>query len=151
MLELAAIAEASRAKPETIVPVPSLNTIRSSLPEIDPVQGPSILPSPKAEKPSAEMPLDNLYRVYTSEFDEVIPASQLAGDPKEAIQLQTELAGEIASIKRRHLTFFQSIQTTTNQQDIAITLLLDNSGSLRGYRIRSMAAWATILSEWFEI
>lgn len=94
------------------------------------------LPRPtETDHSNVEPPKNEFYWVYTSEFDEVIAATELAGDPSEAILLQTELAVEIASLKRRHLTFFQSIRTVTNQQDTAVTLLLDNSGSLRNYKI----------------
>jgi cobalamin biosynthesis protein CobT len=149
MHELAGLAEASRSKPETSLV--TRTAVQSDIAQVAAAQNVSSPPWTKAVDPNAEPPAEESYWVYTSEFDEIISAAELAGDSKEAIQLQTDLAGEIASLKRRHLTFFQSIKTVTNQQDIAITLLLDNSGSLKGYKIRPMAAWTAILSEWFEI
>jgi cobaltochelatase CobT len=147
MHELAGIAEAAKSMPVA----PKLTRTLShtvQLPEDQKVSSP---PWIKAGNSSAEPPPTESYWIYTSEFDETVAANELAGDSNETIQLQTDLAVEIASLKRRHLIFFQSIQTMTNQRDLAVTLLLDNSGSLRNYKIRPMAAWAAILSEWFEI
>lgn len=149
MQELAVIAEASRSM--AVAPKPDRDAIQSSVVHAAADQEVGNPSRTKVDNPSAEYSTDVSYWVYTSEFDEVIAASELAGDSNETIHLQTDLAGEIASLKRRHLIFFQSIQITTNQRDTAVTLLLDNSGSLRSYKIRPMAAWTAILSEWFEI
>nr|WP_256570885.1 hypothetical protein [Bradyrhizobium sp. CCGB01] len=67
------------------------------------------------------------------------------------MQLQGELSGQIGRLKKLNRTLFKSLQPMTQStHDLAITLLLDNSGSLRGNPVKHMAAWAALLSEWLE-
>jgi cobaltochelatase CobT len=149
MEELASIADAvQRPRPD-----PTIDDVatESAPPEATPIFQP--LPSPpwsKDEDAQAAPPSDQFYWAYTLEFDETVPAAQLIGDAEPAVYLQNQLSREIASIKRSRKSFFKSLRATP-QNDTAVTLLVDNSGSMRGRPITATAAWIVIISEWLDI
>jgi cobaltochelatase CobT len=154
MQELTLIAEAAQ-HPKIPKEVPeSTTTLQREADTVSVFQKLSSPPWSKGGVANLTPPPEAFYWAYTLEFDETIAAAQLMGGAGEAIQLQSELSKQVASIKRRHAKFFKSVRTITlaNQEnDLAVTLLLDNSGSLRGSPIVSIAAWTVILSEWFDI
>ncbi len=150
MQELALVSEvAQRPKPTGIPERPADQPKQKSLPVFHQPDNP---PWSKGGIGNLAPPKNQFYWAYTLEFDEIIPASKLIGDTGEAINLQSYLSKQIGLIKRRHSQVFKSIRALTEQEnDLAVTLLLDNSGSLRGDKITSMAAWTVILSEWFDV
>jgi cobaltochelatase CobT len=152
MKELAAVAEAAQ-KPRAVVakvdapiePIQSKSTVAV----------PKKLPSPPWSKEgngASKPPKDHSYWAYTLEFDEAISAAKLMGDAVEAIQLQSLLSEKVAAIKRRHgKRIASSLKISGRVNGIAVTLLLENSGSLRGTPIAWTAAWVVILSAWFDV
>jgi cobaltochelatase CobT len=83
------------------------------------------------------------YFVYTDEFDEIVEARELVGEAGELLALQDVLSQHIRKIKQDHSTLLEAFPSGGNTS-IAATLLLDNSGSLRGGPISSIAAWAVV-------
>jgi len=147
--ELASIAEAAN-KPKQVNAVSRAVVIEEKAEANPASRRPASPPWSKNGDPALKPPADESYWAFTLEFDQVIPASKLIGDAEEAIQLQAVLAQEIASIKKRYDDVFQSIRAAPIQPNTAVTLLIDNSGSMRGNPIASAAAWTVILSEWFN-
>jgi cobaltochelatase CobT len=111
------------------------------------------MPEPAAPAPAAETaaaPARADYAVYTTEFDEVLRAAQMA-TPAELSSLHAELVGEIEGLAATHdgwvRPWAKKIAARARERKLLVTLLLDNSGSLRGRQIRPIAAWAAILGE----
>ena len=133
---------------------------------------------------------DLAYRVYTSEFDEVVAARELC-DPEELARLRDQLDRQIAHLKgvtarlanrlQRKLMAQQNrawefdleeglldasrlsrvvvdpllplsfkIEHETEFRDTVVTLLIDNSGSMRGRPIGIAAMSADILAQTLE-
>jgi cobaltochelatase CobT len=90
------------------------------------------------------------YAVYTRDFDEVVRAEQMA-TPAELSALHAELVGEIERLAATHdgwvRPWAKKIAFRARERKLLVTLLLDNSGSLRGAQIRPIAAWAAMLGE----
>jgi len=89
------------------------------------------------------------YYAYTTTFDEVIRPGQLMS-PDESFRLHQAL---LKTIRRQSLQFDEAIENASariadvaNEQDISISILIDNSGSMRGEKIRDVAAWTSIAS-----
>jgi cobaltochelatase CobT len=114
------------------------------------------LPAPAAE-PAPALPSPEAapagYAPYTTAFDEVVRPEQLA-TPAELAALHAELVGEIDRLATTHggwiRQWAKKISRRTRDGKLLVTLLLDNSGSLRGAQIRPVAAWAALLSEILE-
>ncbi len=89
------------------------------------------------------------YYVYTTKFDEVInPRNIIPLDENiklhqyilkiiRAQTLESKDALERASVE---------IVEAANKQDISVSILIDNSGSMRGKKIEDVAAWTSIAS-----
>jgi cobaltochelatase CobT len=147
--ELASVAEAAN-KPKQVTTVSRAVVVEEKAEANPASRRPTNPPWSKNGDPALIPPADEPYWAFTLEFDQVIPASKLIGDAEEAIQLQAVLAREVASIKKRYSDLFQSIRTTPIQPNTVVTVLIDNSGSMRGKPITLAAAWTVILSEWFN-
>ncbi len=152
----------------------------------DQPSGPSQWPSNDPNTPNAE----DIYRPYTSEFDEIISASDLC-DPEELTRLRNQLdqqlshlQGMIAKLANRlqrslmakqqrswHFDLEEGIldaarlsrvvtdplyplsfkqESDMNFRDTVVTLLIDNSGSMRGRPITVAAMSADILARTLE-
>jgi len=89
------------------------------------------------------------YYSYTTKFDEVISPHQFMSS--EEILLLHKI---LLKIVRTHTSKFDEAIKRTNteiasaskEQDIAITILIDNSGSMRGKKILDVATWIYIAS-----
>src|SRR5918999_1108059 len=100
------------------------------------------------------------YRPFTTRFDEIVPAEQLC-DADELDRLRayldkqlSALQGVVARLARviidpMHPLSFKS-EKETNFKDTVVTLLLDNSGSMRGRPITVAATCADILARTLE-
>jgi cobaltochelatase CobT len=103
-----------------------------------------------AERAAAPAPTRTDYAVYTREFDEVVRPEQMA-TPAELASLHAELAGEIERLAATHdgwvRPWAKKIASRARERKLLVTLLLDNSGSLRGRQIRPIAAWAAIIGD----
>jgi cobaltochelatase CobT len=112
-----------------------------------PVPEPAPMTAPAA--PASALPRAD-YAVYTREFDEVVRPEQMA-TPAELSALHAELVGEIERLAATHdgwvRPWAQKIAARARDRKLLVTLLLDNSGSLRGREIRPVAAWAAMLGE----
>ena len=130
---------------ETSAPRAAVETSRSRVEEADirPVVRRPLGKTP--EKPKKP------YYIYTDEFDEIVEARQLAGEAGELLALQDTLSHYIREIKQDFPKTLEAFPISSEAKtSIAVTLLLDNSGSLRGGPISSVAAWAVVITELFE-
>jgi len=89
------------------------------------------------------------YYVYTTKFDEVISPRQLLSSD-ESLRLHKAL---LKTIRTQSVQFKDAIEDRTsqivgvaNEQDISVSILIDNSGSMRGKKIGDTAAWTSIAS-----
>lgn len=93
------------------------------------------------------------YYIYTTEFDEEIEAKDLS-DTDELKQLSSYFMRQVRKRKNDYKSdiaeFQKIIAAKFFGKEIAVTLLLDNSGSLRGTRILEIATWAFIVSEMLD-
>lgn len=92
------------------------------------------------------------YHVYTTEYDQTVSPAELV-DAKELSHLAAKLAG----MSNRLTSFdfyerFESVDRTFSSfaGNLTVTLLIDNSGSMRGHRIIVTALAAFVLSEFFD-
>ncbi|MGQ3273301.1 MAG: cobaltochelatase CobT-related protein [Allorhizobium sp.] len=89
------------------------------------------------------------YYVYTTKFDEEISPRQLMSS-EESLLLHRALLRNIRAQTHRHKDVIESETTRivdlANEQDISISILIDNSGSMRGKKIADTATWTSITS-----
>jgi len=92
------------------------------------------------------------YYVYTTRYDEIAYATELLGDSGQFVTLQNHISRSSDAIRRAHRNYLDKLSTTFSGSGlpIAATVLMDNSGSLRGAKVISLASWAMVLMEWFE-
>lgn len=93
------------------------------------------------------------YAIYTTEFDEVVTAdSFLSG--REAVILTKIITGLASEIEEKHgkelKVLERNIGEARGSASMSITMLLDNSGSLRGRPISFLSAWSLVLAERFD-
>lgn len=102
----------------------------------------------------AEIHSKHDYYVYTTRFDEEIPAHALSTDV-EALQLYKRVSRQVGVIERANknnpLMHPPGEPASPNQSSCAVTLLVDNSGSLRqSHQSIPLAAWCTKISQWLD-
>jgi cobaltochelatase CobT len=147
--ELDLIAAAASAVQKPIVNVIVQDKIAQS--SIGPTSEADVYPSTRRPLgKQAEKPLKPYY-IYTDEFDEIIAARHLAGEAEERLALQDRLSRHVQELKQEYTELFEDFSISSGAtSSIAVTLLLDNSGSLRGRPISLVAAWTVVLTELFE-
>lgn len=116
------------------------------------VANPLAIPVARVEKASASAlrrAQKQPYYVYTTKFDEVISPRQLMSSD-ESLRLHEAL---LKTIRTQSLQFKDAIEDgsaqiagVANEQDISVSILIDNSGSMRGKKIGDTAAWTSIAS-----
>jgi hypothetical protein len=116
------------------------------------VTSPLSIPVARGEKASARAlnrAQKQPYYVYTTKFDEVISPRQLML-ADESLRLHATL---LKTIRTNSHKFKKVVGSTTDEmvgiaqkQDVSITLLIDNSGSMRGKKIEDVAVWTSIAS-----
>jgi len=116
------------------------------------VANPLAIPVARGEKASAsalKRAQKQPYYAYTTKFDEVIIPRQLMS-PDESLRLHKTL---LKIIRAQFLEFDDAIESGTaeiadaaNKQDVSISILIDNSGSMRGKKIQDVAVWTSIAS-----
>jgi hypothetical protein len=93
------------------------------------------------------------YYAYTRQFDEVIQASDLA-DNSELLTLYNYVSNFSAALKKLHdSTLFWKLaryQRKGRGVPLAVSILIDNSGSMRGNKIIHTAAWCLVIIEWMD-
>ena len=93
------------------------------------------------------------YQIYTQEFDEIVSASEFfkSSDTNNLVKQLTE---KISLFKSRHHKsiekFGKEIGKIASLESIAIQILVDNSGSLRGKPILHLSSWVLIIVEILE-
>lgn len=93
------------------------------------------------------------YFIYTRSYDEEILASELS-DTEQLKKLSTDLQRKKKPISVTFKDVIVNAEKTLKklkQDSVSVTLLIDNSGSMRGNKIEHTASWALILSELFEV
>lgn len=114
-------------------------------------QGPIVAPgSPRPKKRPVRKPP---YKVFTTRFDEVVTVEDLLS-PEETQALYDYLSPHSSALEKENNAALER-QTTlmralSSNNDVAISLLIDNSGSLRGNPIRNIAAWSLIVLDIWE-
>jgi cobaltochelatase CobT len=93
------------------------------------------------------------YKIYTHEFDEIINASEFIAS-SDATTLLDQLTTTASLLKSQHHKsiekFMTDITTITSLESIAVQILIDNSGSLRGKPILYLSSWILIIVEILE-
>lgn len=113
---------------------------------------PLAVPVARVEKASASVlkrAQKQPYYVYTTKFDEIISPRQVISSD-EILGLHQTL---LESIRAKSLKFDGAIDRVTAEiadvaikQDVSVSILIDNSGSMRGQKIRDIATWTSIAS-----
>lgn len=156
MVELRAeIDAATQSKGQLVqtVPLPPPTPPAEVVPPKSVIVGnPLAIPVARVEKASAsalKRAQKQPYYVYTTKFDEVISPRELMSSD-ESLRLHQTL---LNTIRARSLEFNDAIERGTaeiadvaDKQDVSISILIDNSGSLRGKKIQEVATWTSIAS-----
>ncbi len=99
-----------------------------------------------------EAAISQPYYAYTRRYDEVLEASELA-DQAEVMTLYDFLSKHVSSLKKVNDTVLHRMLSPYQgriNKGLAVTVLLDNSGSMRGGKILSTAAWSLLIGEWMD-
>src|SRR4051812_30734720 len=123
---------------------------------------------PIRKVPVEDGPLDEIYRVYTREFDLSLPAAQVldkldAASPDaangwlrgaqpgwQALRMESLLTGERKALAPDRDALVAALRAAVggvDPADIVLVLLVDQSGSMKDQRIESVAATTTLLTE----
>lgn len=90
------------------------------------------------------------YRVFTREFDETIRAESLL-TPEESLILGKRAISFAENLSAAHSKTLKDFESDLmEERDVSISILVDNSGSLRGRKISATAAWSILLLEMFD-
>lgn len=113
--------------------------------------GPSLSAKPKAvrrkrQKISVSGDASS-YQAYTRKYDEIIKSSELL-TAEQTIELGQQAVRYSEDLSSAHAYYLKSLESQVALVESgAITILVDNSGSLRGKKISATAAWSIILVE----
>lgn len=150
--ELQSIAEASQKRSEPSSTVKVGESPQTALSDSRPKNLLDLpIPVLRTESGFDETAAGKSYRIYTKQFDEVIAASDLAGDPAELMKFQRQVSRTVTVLEKANDKYLKSLRLIQPDSKItlAITVLIDNSGSLRG-SLQFLAAWSVILMKWFD-
>ena len=92
------------------------------------------------------------YYAYTKKYDEVVKAGELA-DRAELMRLQGYLSSFVSAMKKMYDARLSQMLSRFHLRDdrrLAVSILIDNSGSMRGRPITITAAWSLLIGEWLE-
>lgn len=89
------------------------------------------------------------YYAYTKVYDEEVDAQDLS-TAVELLAYSRTVASVAHDLEIDHSLALPIEKQFSEQRKLSVSLLIDNSGSLRGKEIRFVAAWVTILAEWIE-
>lgn len=92
------------------------------------------------------------YYAYTKKYDEVIEAAELA-DRAELMKLHKYLSSFVRAMKKLHDVGVAQILSgfrLKGDKRLAVSILIDNSGSMRGRPITITAAWSLLIGEWLD-
>jgi cobaltochelatase CobT len=93
------------------------------------------------------------YHAYTKVFDEVIEAADLT-EKAELLRLHKYVGSFSRALKKLHDSSLISLLSRFDpKRDVAplfVSILIDNSGSMRGEKIIHTAAWCILIAEWMD-
>lgn len=122
----------------------SVDSLSEGIFELRPNEAPQNIRAPKS-RPD--------YYAYTKRFDEVIEASALA-DRSELLTLHKYLMTFSRALKKLHGQSLSHLlgrfSPKKETPELAVSVLIDNSGSMRGTKITHTAAWCLLISEWMD-
>jgi cobaltochelatase CobT len=90
------------------------------------------------------------YYAYTKQFDEEVRADTFV-EQSEIIALYKKMSSQASQLNRKHSK--SAVMRPSKRVEpgrLAVTILVDNSGSMRGQPISGVAAWCGIISQWLE-
>ncbi|WP_167434450.1 cobaltochelatase CobT-related protein [Mesorhizobium helmanticense] len=153
MDELHEVLRAATAKPvsEKISPLPPSPPSRPRIADYSPIveaaRGSKIEPARLEELRSRD------YFAYTTRFDEIIVPTMLS-EPSDTLKLQSSLVRRVGINQRSHNSIIKMAEdllgAISDRSKIAITILIDNSGSMRGDKISTVATWISIVSNMLQ-
>jgi len=164
---LAVLAETIKSRLDNLASVrvaAATAQFKAKAPEISPRQKQLDLPTAVAFEPEvrelsilgtsrrAKLPA-SLYYAYTKRFDEVVRPQRLAkpADLTDLHALLTTLMDKhSASYGAQISARIAEIGAKTKGKKVLVTILIDNSGSMRGRPIAETASWAHLVSEILE-
>jgi hypothetical protein len=101
----------------------------------------------------AKAPAKSSYYAYTRRFDEIIHANDLA-DKAELLNLYNYVSNFSAALKKLYestlISELSAFQKKGRGTPLAVSILIDNSGSMRGNKIIHTAAWCLLIVEWMD-
>jgi hypothetical protein len=150
MKELEAVFAASKAvasRPPKSHPIPSITPAVMTVPLSQYMPEVPVARGRRFSRKIMEEVVKNPYYAYTTKFDEIISPSAVS-EPSETMRLHTllskRLRKEISSYKDQIAD--RALQILAGRkEDLAISLLIDNSGSMRE-KVPDVACWASIIS-----
>ena len=93
----------------------------------------------------------NFYYAYTTNYDETIAPAKIS-EPADIMKLHSFLLAHVRSeVEAREDDIFAwaaSMALLGKAGDLAMTFLIDNSGSMRGEKILNTACWTSIMSNY---
>jgi cobaltochelatase CobT len=93
------------------------------------------------------------YHAYTKVFDEVIEAADLT-ENAELLRLHKYVGSFSRALKKLHDSSLTSLLSRFDPKQDAdplfVSILIDNSGSMRGEKIIHTAAWCILIAEWLD-
>ena len=154
MSELKSIIAASKAKAPTLPPI-ATDPIDLRTFSVDPpaLRRKSLRSAKSARFVATSGVIKASYYAYTRQYDEAISALNLS-DQEELNSLNRQLTPEVTRARRSGAAKIRICQHRIMSIGAgglpSVTLLIDNSGSLRGHKIAVIAAWVSILSSLLE-
>ncbi|WP_181167984.1 TIR domain-containing protein [Mesorhizobium sp. B2-4-19] len=149
MDELREVLRVATAKPTTErIPL----SPPSPLSEIEMAGYSPVIESARGQKhePSRLIELRSVnYFAYTTIFDEVIVPTTIS-EPSDTLKLQSLLVRRLGISQKSHDSAIKLAEdllgAMPDRTKIAVTILIDNSGSMRGNKINTVATWISIVS-----
>ncbi|MER9504441.1 TIR domain-containing protein [Mesorhizobium sp. M0579] len=154
MDELHGVLRAATAKKpaaESVPPSPPSPPLQLRMADYSPIV--EVARGKKLDLPRLERLRTTSYFAYTARYDEVIVPTVLS-EPSDTLKLQSSLVRSAGAYQRIHTALIKTAEALLKQvadrTDIAITILIDNSGSMRGNKISTVAAWISIISNMLQ-
>ena len=93
----------------------------------------------------------NFYYAYTTNYDETIAPAKIS-EPADTMKLHSFLLAhvrsEVGARENEVFAWAASMAVLGKSGDLAMTFLIDNSGSMRGEKILNTACWTSIMSSY---
>jgi len=149
--ELNSVFATSDAKKIEVAPVPKVEVVASSRGFPTPAYNPAVVfaRGDKFDESSLRLAQTAPYFAYTRKYDEVITPSEVS-EPADTIKLHSELMAyvreEVAAYEPEISLRTQEIANVGQREKLAVAFLIDNSGSMRGPKIKGVASGMSVIS-----